>query len=108
MSAPYEVWVFDGRVPERLGSVPPGDKAAARSLWRNSHHAVITQGGVVLEPKLGCALKQQTALRVGGADHAEGDARRPLGVGGAAVAAGVEGLVRVSAHRPVPPANRSR
>nr|MBK7069718.1 hypothetical protein [Deltaproteobacteria bacterium] len=64
MSAPYEVWVFDGRVPERLGSVPPGDKAAARSLWRNSHHAVITQGGVVLEPKLGCALKQQTALRV--------------------------------------------
>lgn len=64
MSAPYEVWVFDGRAPERLGSVPPGDKAAARSLWRNSHHAVIAQGGVVLEPKPSCALKQQTALRV--------------------------------------------
>lgn len=62
MSAPYEVWVFDGKAPERLGTAP--DKGGAKSLWRNSRHAVIAKAGEVLEPKPSCALKQQTALRV--------------------------------------------
>lgn len=60
MSAPYQVWVFDGRSPELLGSA--ADKGAARKLWRNSRNAVIASGGVVLETRTGTATRLVPAL----------------------------------------------
>lgn len=83
MSEPtYEVWHFDGRAPERLGTAE--DEGAGRRIWRNARHAVIAKGGVVLEHREGTGPAQMKALRaaVAEAHRAAGGAPpEPLYIG---------------------------